>query len=330
MREAAQAALKEHGFDDPKADIWKVTPHPGTADSEESPEAEAEESETPAAREADASQDSGDEESPDPEAGQQPDPDPDETLEAPSTEGEDEYPDEYFGFNKADFDPETWKQVVDRFRDQDKVIQSRQRELAELKRQEKPQAPPAEAEAEEPEGEETPEFEDPMEAAKSIDLDKLMVHYGYSPEDDTYELNKEMLEPLLRRQAANEIAQAWEAEEHQVAQFEQYWTSTLDQLEKDHGKLPYSRDEILNQAVELNVLDPTDIYNRLARQGETQMKAIVEEASKEVKQKAKPPSANRPRAATGQYAKDRNKLMTPKEAAQAAAEELGISWDEAL
>ena len=316
-KSAIREAMKSTGLDDPSSELWKTDSPFSTEDdpndalevSEEDPSEaepvveepeEVQEESVPAAEEHLSDE------------------------EVVASEGE--YPDDYFGIKKGDTPDDVWVKMIDHMREADKTIQSEKRTNAELRKQGEKEPP-----VEEPTEETVEEGDfDPVQAVADISDDDLMKYYEYDPEDPAYDLQKDMLLPVLRRQAVMELQQEVEQQTNSVAAFQANWDATLDALEETHGKLPMDREAILDQALEWENLDPASVYSRIALEGQAKTQKFLDEAVKEVSKKPKPPTQTRPRGGSGEKAKDPNKKMSPRESAAAAAEELGMSWADAL
>lgn len=290
VREAALAAMKEQGI---TAENWPTD----TGEEVIEPEVEGEEEAKPDATAAPEEKD--------------PETSPSPSEEAPAR-ADDDVPTEYFGVDLSDLPSEKRADIIARFKEQDRYVQSVQRKAAELEKQvATPQAEP------EPEPE-------------PLSDDAIMEWFGVSPDDEMYDVKKEMMLPIAKRQYQNELAVQQMMEEQQAKEFASHWNSTLDQLEADHGKLPISRDELIDIALENNIFDPVDAYARVHLSGRKTFAAEVEKFKTEAKEAAKkPPATQRPRATEATSAEP-PELIDPKEAAKRAAKKLGFDWGDAL
>jgi hypothetical protein len=260
----------------------------------------------------------------DPEA--QPDPEavaPETEPEAPETPAapvapasDDEVPTEYFGVDLSGLPAEARQTIIDAYKAQDRYIQS----LQQNKGTEPAQAPQPVA-APEP------------EAAEPSD-DDIMAALGVSPDDEMYEVKKELMLPMAKQTLQMQAAMEEMVEAQQVQKFEAHWNATLDQLEQDHGKLPVSREELLSIAVANNIFDPADAYARVYLSGRSSMNAEVEKfkaqalaAAEEKKQR--PPSTVPPRSEEVIPAVKPD-LLDPKASMREAAKKLGIDLGKTL
>lgn len=239
-----------------------------------------------------------------------------ENTDTPPASEDDEVPTEYFGLDLSDLPSEKRQEIIDRFKEQDSYIQSIQRAKAEEDRKNQ-QPPEAEVEPEMPSD------------------DEIMEMLGYDPEDPMYDVKKEVALPMAKMVLNQTAIVQQMAEERQIAEFEAHWDSTLDALEATHGKLPISRDELIDIAIENNIFDPADAYARVYLQGRAAVSKDVEafkaEAAKIAADKAKPkpPSTTRPRSATTEPTAPSENL-TPREAAIKAAKDMGLDWKDTL
>ena len=235
-------------------------------------------------------------------------------TEVPSAE--EDLPTEYFGLDLSEIPSEKRQEILDRFKEQDRYIQSIQRNKAE---EERTQQQPPEAEAE-------PEM--PSD-------DEIMSMLGYDPDDEMYEVKKEVALPMAKMVLQQTAIVQQMAEERQVAEFENQWNTTLDQLEATHGKLPISRDELIDIAIENNIFDPADAYARVYLQGRAAVSKDVEafkaEALRQAQEKAKPkpPATTRPVAGETDPIQPSENL-TPREAALKAMKDTGFDWKDTL
>jgi hypothetical protein len=260
----------------------------------------------------------------DPEA--QPDPEavaPETEPEAPETPAapvapasDDEVPTEYFGVDLSGLPAEARQTIIDAYKAQDRYIQS----LQQNKGTEPAQAPQPVA-APEP------------EAAEPSD-DDIMAALGVSPDDEMYEVKKELMLPMAKQTLQMQAAMEEMVEAQQVQKFEAHWNSTLDQLEQDHGKLPVSREELLSIAVANNIFDPADAYARVYLSGRANMNAEVEKFKAQAKaaaeeKKQRPPSTVPPRSEEVVPA-TKPELLDPKAAMRQAAKDLGMDLGKTL
>jgi hypothetical protein len=239
---------------------------------------------------------------------------------APGTEagqGDDDVPTEYFGIDLSDLPSEKRLEVINRFKEQDRYVQSVQQKAAELEK--RAQNPPQEA---------------PVEEETPLTDDDIMAAFGVSPDDPMYEVKKEMILPTAKEVFTLKSEMQSFMEDQRVAQFEQYWNTTLDQLEQDHGKLPITREELLQLAVDNNIYDPMDAYARVHLSGRKTLQNEVERFKADAlkaanERKAKPPATQHPRSSET-VSVEKPELLDPKAAAKAAAEKLGFDWGKTL
>lgn len=228
-------------------------------------------------------------------------------------------PTEYFGVDLNEVPPEKRAEIINRFKEQDRYVQSVQQRAAELEKQAQPQAQPAP----QPEPEAAPSDDD------------IMAALGVSSDDEMYDLKKELLLPQAKALAEIKATQDAFIQEQRVREFENHWNSTLDQLEETHGKLPITRDELAAIAVANDIFDPMDAYARVHLTGRQTLNAEVEKFKAEAKKaaeeaaKPKPPSTQSPRP-TDATPVAKPELLSPKDAARKAAEKLGFDWAETL
>jgi hypothetical protein len=291
-----EAALKAMADMDISADNWPTeeTQEPTAPEVPEEPEVE----DSPAESD---------------EAVQGDDDDPDEDDPEAPAGAEDDVPTEYFGLDLSELPSEKRAEIIANFEKQDRFVQSVQRRAAELEKQLQDPKP----EAEEPEPE-------------PLTDDDIMAALGVSPDDATYDLKKEMLLPLAK--PLIELRQQQEAmiEAQQIAAFEEHWTSTLDELEAEHGHLPVSREELVQIAYENNIYDPVAAYAQVHLHGRKALSAEVEKFKADAKKsRKKPPSTTRPRSEETKPVTP-PELMDPVQAAMAAAKSTGLDWAEAL
>lgn len=295
VREAALAAMKEQGYDPDAEKLWDE----GSTSEATGTEEDELEDDSDQLEEA--------------EAGEEVDgtfeDDEEDVTEAEASE---DVPTEYFGVDLSDLPPEKRSQVIDALRDRDAEIQRVQREAA------------SRSEADE---EDEGEYEMPSD-------DELLAHFGYDPEDPLYEVKKETALPLIKAQLQMQSALGEILQEREVDRFEQYWTSSIEQLESDHG-VEVDRDELLDFAIENKIPDPVDAYSRFVLRGRKTVSAEAEKARQEAQRKVR----ERKKAATTARPSGRNKdtqsaspprNLSPEEAARKAAKELGMDWGKAL
>lgn len=264
------------------------------------------------------------------------DPPPDEGEEAPpagteSSVDDDSIPVKYFEVHltvdgTAEGDPlpaDVRKSIIDSLKGRDREIQAAKREAAEA-RNAKP----------DPEPEPEPE-------PAQVDDDQLMEAFGYDKDDPMYDVKKEVAAPLLRQTAQLSNAVQQLLLEQQAEKFEAYWNSTLDDLEGQYGELsPLDiesdappREQLLDWAIENEVFDPTDAYNRVMVPAKSLISKEAEKrrasAAEALKTKKKPAGTTRPKGGGGGEQKP-TEPMSPKEAAEAAAKQLGADWATAL
>lgn len=296
VRDAALAAMNEHGFDPEAEKLWDEgdTSEVSEADTEDEPEDDSEQpDDSEAAEEVDGT----------------PDDEEDEDF-TESDEDSEEVPTEYFGVDLSDLPPEKRQTVIDAFKERDAEIQRAKREAASK-----------DDDDEEDEG----EYEMPSD-------EELMQFLGYDPEDPLYEVKAETALPIAKRMLQQEMALAEILQEREVDRFEQYWTSSIDQLEADHN-IEVDRDELLDFAIENKIPDPVDAYSRFVLRGRKTVSNEAEkaraEAAKRVRERKKAATTTRPRNADTKPKKPPVGL-SPEEAARRAAKELGMDWGKAL
>jgi hypothetical protein len=242
-----------------------------------------------------------------------------ETPAAPvAPASDDEVPTEYFGVDLSGLPAEARQTIIDAYKAQDRYIQSLQQDKG--KDPSTAQAPPPVA-APEP------------EAAEPSD-DDIMAALGVSPDDEMYEVKKELMLPMAKQTLQMQAAMEEMVEAQQVQKFEAHWNSTLDQLEQDHGKLPVSREELLSIAVANNIFDPADAYARVYLSGRANMNAEVEKFKAQAKaaaeeKKQRPPSTVPPRSEEVVPA-TKPELLDPKAAMRQAAKDLGMDLGKTL
>ena len=294
VREAALAAMQEHGFD-PNSEKLFTEPN--------------------AYPEADEVQDDDedfDDEDADSEAEEEVDGTADVDDEGDVTDDESEdVPTEYFGVDLSDLPPDKRASVIAALKERDAEIQRVQRTAAQRQ------------EADEDEG----EWEMPSD-------EELMQHLGYDPDDPLYEVKAETALPIAKQMLQMQAALGEILQEREVDRFEGYWTSSIDQLESDHG-VEVDRDALLDYAIEHQIPDPVDAFSRYVLAGR---KAVSNEAAKaraeaqrKVRERKKAASTSRPRGTNGDTKPKKPPVgLSPEEAARLAAKELGMDWGTAL
>lgn len=294
VREAALAAMAEHGINPEDEKLWdegSTSEADGTEEDELEDDSDQPE-DTEAGEEVDGTSEDDDE-------------------DVTADEAED-VPTEYFGVDLSDLPPEKRQAVIDALRDRDAEIQRVQREAASKG-----------GDDEEDEG----DFEMPSD-------DELLAHFGYDPDDPLYEVKKETALPLIKAQLQMQAALGEILQEREVDRFEQYWSSSIEQLESDHN-IKVDRDELLDFAIENQIPDPVDAFSRYVLRGR---KAVSEEAEKaraeaqrKVRERKKAATTARPGGRNGDTKPAKPPVgLTPEQAARAAAKELGMDWGKAL
>lgn len=293
VREAALAAMQTAGLGE---ENWpqdpETDPETEVTDEDTDPEAAAE---APASAEEEAEEES-------------------EEVEAEAAaEEDDSVPKEWFGVDLSGFPSEKRAEIIEAFKEQDRYAQSLAQRLAEKGKESEGEA---EAEPEEPE---------------ALDDDALMKMLGVDEDDPMYDVKKEIQAPLARiiveQQQVLQQVQARDEEQQFIA----WWESGLDEMEQQFGPLSIDREDLAQIALKEGLRTPQEAYARVALSGRKTVEDLVSKAKEGVKEKAKKPkpATQRPRSDTAATKKPA-KNMTPTEAAEAAAKELGFDWGESL
>ena len=225
-----------------------------------------------------------------------------------ASEATEDVPTEYYGLDLSDLPPEARLTVINRLKDQDKLIQQEKRKNAELAREEQQSA------------EDQPE----------LTSDDIMEALGYSRDDPMYDVKAEVAGPLAQRLIAMETAFSQFVQQEQLERLASHWDGTLDYMEGEYGKLPMTREEVFEYAADNGIMDPQDAYNRIAVPGRKRMSAEVEKAKAEALRNVKAGLAT-PRPSTGDAgSSEPTGNLSPREAAIMAAKQTGIDWGDAL
>jgi hypothetical protein len=303
IREAAKAAMESQGFD-PDVSEWE--PHDelqqpgadqglGAEETEEPSEAENVEDEgvlSPNGEADEASEDDGDTE------------EDDGSLEEVRTE--------YFGVDLSDIEPAKRAELLDKWREQDKFVQSVMRRNAELENQDPPAATDDEPEA-------------------PLSDEEFLASLGITEDDEMYEVKKEILGPVAKIVIQQQQQMQEMVLQQQAAAFLDNWDTTLNQLEEQYGELPMSHDDLLDAALENGIMDPVDAYNRVSMTGRKVVSDEVAKAKAAAARKAKKAASQpRPRNTSTEDTSKVGAKLDPKAAAKAAAETLGFDWGSAL
>lgn len=294
VREAALAAMQAAGLGD---DNWPQDPDadPTEASQEDTTtEADAEEAAT-------SEVESEEEESED-------------EAQAAESEEDDSVPKEWFGVDLSEYPSAKRAEIIEAFKEQDRYAQSLNQKLKEK-----------EAPQEEEKEEETPK---PVE---ELDDDALMELLGVSQDDPMYDVKKEIQAPLARIIAQQQQVLSQVQERDAEQQFIAWWESGLNEMEEQFGPLSIDREDLAQIALKEGLRTPQEAYARVALSGRKTVEDLVSKAKEATKEKAKQkkPSTQRPRSDSAQPKKE-TKLMSPTEAALAAAKESGLDWGEAL
>lgn len=235
-----------------------------------------------------------------------------DSVEEEEAEEDDSVPTEWFGVDLSGLPSSQRAEIIAHYKEQDRYAQSLAQKLAEKEEEPKPEETPAE----EPE---------------ELDDDALMELLGVSKDDPMYDVKKEIQAPLARVIAQQQQALAAMQQRDEEAQFIQWWESGLDEMEQQFGPLSIDREDLAQIALKEGLRTPQEAYARVALSGRKTVEDLVAKAKEGVKEKAKKtkPSTQRPRSDNAQRKPER-KLMSPTEAAIAAAKESGLDWGEAL
>ena len=209
----------------------------------------------------DGTSDDVQDETPDAPEGAQPDVE-DETDadETEAQEGTDDIPDRYFEVDLSGLPAEERAAVIAALKGRDDEIGKLLRGRAEG---DAPATPP------EPDPEPEP-----------ITDEAILEALGIDPEYD--ETAAKVALPLVRgmQQLQEQVAALLEQQE--LASLDTYWTSELDSLEAQHGKLPVDRVAVLEFAAENGLQSPADAYWRIYGPAQRQVQEAVAAAQKRI------------------------------------------------
>lgn len=294
VREAALAAMQEHGFDPNSEKLFEEPPaYPearGVQDEED--DYEDEEADSEAEEEVDGTAE-------------------DEEDDDFTDDESEEVPTEYFGVDLSDLPPDKRASVTAALKERDAEIQRVQRTAAQR------------VEEDEDEG----QWELPSD-------EELMQHLGYDPDDPLYEVKAETALPIAKQMLQMQAALGEILQEREVDRFEGYWTNTVDQLEADHNVevdrdalLDYAIEHQIPDPV-----DAFSRYVLAGRKAVSSEAAKArQEAQRKVRERKKAASTSRPRGTNGDTKPKKPPVgLTPEEAARRAAKELGMDWGTAL
>lgn len=316
IRDIAAKAIADAGLDEsnwPQESIVDSLPLPQETETDETDE-DTDEVDTEESDETDETDDSESQESED--AGDRAEDEDEETDESAATD--EDVPTEYFGIDLSPYAPEDRKTIIEELRNRDKVIQDTMRSKK----------------SKDDEDEEGDENADPP--VQDMSDEEIMEALGYSKDDPLYDVKSEVALPIAK-QVANLTGFMREfVMEQQTQQFIQNWENTVTSLEDSYGKLPISHEELAQYALDNNIVNPVDAYNRYAMEGQKFLRdktKALNEAKKTAKTKVKEkvkkkPSTARPSAPGNLVPPAKN--LTPKEAAAEAAKRLGFDWSDAL
>lgn len=227
---------------------------------------------------------------------------------------EEDVPDSFMGLDLSEVPVEKRKEIIDRFKEQDRYANREHQRAKELEKQLESQEPEPPAEEELPE---------------EISDEDLLAKLGYDKDDPMFEVKAEVALPLAKevlkmRQALQTIVQ-----ERMLDQFEQTWNSTLDRLEGQHGKLPIGRDELLEFAADNNIDDAETAYLKYMTPRKKaisdEVQKLKAEAMRELKKKS---TTQRPRTAKVKTKPQDAKDM--KEAFKMVEKEQGVDMDKLI
>jgi len=258
-----------------------------------------------------------------PAGGTETPPAPPQGTEAPPPATGDEPPNEYFGVDLSDLPAETRSTIIAELKERDKFVNKVLQENAELKKEQPapteqaPPSPPAE-----------PEQTD----------EEILAMLGYDKNDPLFEVKSEVALPLAKALLSIEGRVEAMQQEQVVQETLDYWNSSLDELEAEYGKLPVDRDAVFAFAAENQVFDPIAAYHRISAPARKQLTDAATVARQKVMEdlKARKEAAGgtvRPGSSVSTEEKEiqaRNLREATKLAAAQAAQESGISWDDAL
>jgi hypothetical protein len=245
--------------------------------------------------------------------------------EAPSEDGtdvdprEEDVPTSYFGTDLSGLPAKERADIIRTYEEQNKLISQRNREEAEARKAEA--APTTPAAPAEPEQE--PELSD----------EALAQALGLDLEDPSDARTARASVPLARLVLDLKAQVAELSETGTVAAESAHWNGELDRLEAKFGELPVPRVELLEQAAAKGIGDPESAY--WAAVGPLRAQ-LAEEVSKRLSalrtDGKKAATTPRPRSSTPVEAtrlEQTDTKLAVAEAAELAARELGISWEDA-
>lgn len=216
------------------------------------------------------------------------DPDPASPEPAPEpSPASDDYPEVYWGIPKGDTPDDKWHEYVDAMRQRDQTIQDVQRKNAELERSREVKPEPA------PE----PEPEGPDWTNADFQTE-VMVHLGYDPKDELFDIKKETVIPMAKRQF--EMEQKFQEQEY-MAEAEQElarWDSTIENMSKEFGPLGMEFEDVLKYAVDKGINDPESAYLRIQAEGRRGFSAAQKAAETAAAAKAAEAARKRDAAST--------------------------------
>lgn len=281
-------------------------------DEGQDPEAEAEPEETDEVSEEDESPHEA------PEGETDLDGDGDEDAEEPEAEGApdaEDVPDSFMGLDLSEVPVEKRQEIINRFKEQDRYANREHQRALELERKVQSQEP----EAPQPE---------PEPAAPLTD-EEILAKLGYDKSDEFYDVKAEVALPLAKE--VLELRQGVQAimQERALDQFEQHWNSSLDLMEDQHGKLPISRDDLLDYAAENNIEDAETAYLKYMTPRKKALSEEVKKAKSEALRELKKKSTTaRPRTAP---VKTKPKdAANMKEAFKMVEQEQGVDMDKLI
>jgi hypothetical protein len=233
--------------------------------------------------------------------------DPPEAADAVQDE---EVADEFWGVDLSDIPVEARKAILAKLEQQEGTIHKLQQRVAEVK------APVAET----PDPVEAPSDEDIL---RGLGLDPENI---YDPAQAAALLNMAKATMALEERVA-EMTQADTTREVETA-----WNSELDQLESTYGKLPFTRIQVLQYAVEEGSPSPADAYFKLTAPVRKEVANAAAEARRATMKK-EAQGGVRPTSGTGDVpsvTKGMSMRDAVAAAARAAEKETKLSWKDAV
>jgi len=201
--------------------------------------------------------------------------------------------------------------ILDQFKQQEGYIQKLQARLSA-----------------EPEKPAAPEPEEGDISVEDISDEDLLKAAGYDPEDFEVQNMARFILPGLRRELALEDKVEALSRESAVSQTQARWNGSLDKLEGEYGKLPFTREQVLRYAIEEQIADPEVVYFRLTAPVRKEAEALVADARRAAAKRIesgglKPRSVD---AGPPVVTEEMTLHEAVEAAAKAAAKESGKSW----